>query len=154
MDPIGQRKLSTVFSQEVDNRLENEDLTYITAILDSLSKPESNSEELHESDYTIFTPEGVPTQATTKQMTLPRFNQHFNQNPTIKNSAAEKFSCFPTIQEDKHSELADYSDKEEDDRLDNEDTWSVSEEGENNFRSQNELATEGAEEDTALASIS
>jgi hypothetical protein len=141
------------FFQEEDNSLENEDLTYVTAILDSFSKPESNSEELNGSDYAIFTPEGAPTRATAKQMTPPNFNQHFNQNLTIKNSAAEKFSCFPTILEDKHSELADYSDEEEDDSLDNEDIWSESEEGENDFRFQSKLDTGEAEEDTALASI-
>jgi hypothetical protein len=57
------------FFLEEDNSLENEDLTYITTILDSFSKPESNSEELNESDYAIFTPEGAPTRATAKQMT-------------------------------------------------------------------------------------
>jgi hypothetical protein len=55
--------------------------------------------------------------------------------------------------ENEHSELADYSDQEEDHSLDNKDIWSESEEGESNFRSQNELDTEEAEEDTALASI-
>jgi len=83
----------------------------------------------------------------------PKFNQNFKQNLMIKNSAAEKFSCFPTILEDEHSELADYSDKEEDDSLDNEDIWSESEEGKNDFRTQIELDTEKAEEHPALASI-
>jgi hypothetical protein len=49
------------FFQEVDHSLENKGLTNITSILDSFSKPESNSEELNESDYAIFMPEGVPT---------------------------------------------------------------------------------------------
>ena len=42
----------------------------------------------------------------------------------IKNSGAENFSCFSTIWEEGPTELADYSDKEEDDSLDNEDTLS------------------------------
>ena len=54
---------------------------------------------------------------------------------------------------DKHSELADYSDNEEDDSLDNEDIWSESEEGEVNFETKSELDTEETAEDPAFTSI-
>jgi len=42
--------------KEEDDSLENEDLTYITSILDSFSKPRSNSDELNESGCAIITP--------------------------------------------------------------------------------------------------
>jgi len=60
----------------------------------------------------------------------PKFNQIFNQNSMSKHPATENFSCFPTIWEEGPTELADYSDEEEDNSLDNEDilserdTWS------------------------------
>jgi hypothetical protein len=79
--------------KEEDDNLDNGDLTYITAILESFSRPKSNSEQLN----AIFTPEGAPMQATVKQMTPPKFNpkfnQTFNQNSTSKHPAAENFSC-------------------------------------------------------------
>ncbi len=51
------------------------------------------------------------------------------------------------------TDLADYSDKEEVDSLDNEDILSESEEGEVDFETQSELDTEETEEDPAFASI-
>jgi hypothetical protein len=95
-----------IVKEEVDS-WDNEDLTYITSILDSFSKSKSNSDQLNDSDCAIFMPEGALTRATAKQMTPPKFNQKFNQNSTIKNSAAEKFSCFPTILEEGPTDLAD-----------------------------------------------
>jgi hypothetical protein len=41
-----------------------------------------------------------------------------------KHPGAENFSCFSTIWEERPTELADYSDEEEDDSLDNDDTLS------------------------------
>ncbi len=137
--------------EEEDDSLENEDLTYITSILASFSKPKLNSDE--ESDCAIFMPEGAQTRVTAKQMTPPKFNQKFNQNLTIRNSTAGRFSCFPTILEEGPTEPADYSDEEEDNSLDNEDILSESEEGEVNFETQSELDTEETEEDPAFASI-
>jgi hypothetical protein len=60
-------------------------------------------------------------------MTLPEFNQKFNQTfnkkSTSRHSGAENFSCFTTIWEEGPTELANYySDEEEDDSLDNKDT--------------------------------
>jgi hypothetical protein len=53
-----------------------------------------------------------------------KFNQNFNKNSTRGRSGAENFICFTTIWEEGHTELADYySDEEEDDSLDNKDTW-------------------------------
>jgi hypothetical protein len=111
-----------------DDSLDNGELTYITTILDSFSRPKSNSQQPNASDYPTFTPEGAPTRATAKQMTPPKFNQKFNQTfnqkSTSKHRTAENFSCFQTIWEEGPTELADYSDEEEDDSVDNEDTWS------------------------------
>jgi hypothetical protein len=86
-------------------------------------------------------------------MMPPQFSQKFNHNLTIKNSAKEKFSCFPTIVEEGPTELVDYSDKEKDDSLDNEDILSKSEEGEVDFETKSELDTEETAEDPAFTSI-
>jgi hypothetical protein len=86
-------------------------------------------------------------------MMPPQLNQKFNHNLTIKNSAKEKFSCFPTIVEEGPTELVDYSDKEKDDSLDNEDILSKSEEGEVDFETKSELDTEETAEDPAFTSI-
>ncbi len=53
-----------------------------------------------------------------------KFNQNFNNNSTSEHSEPEKFSCFTTIWEEGHTEVAEYySDEEEDNSLDNENTW-------------------------------
>jgi len=44
--------------KEEDDSLDNEDLTYITSILASFSRPKSHSEQPNELDCTIFMPEG------------------------------------------------------------------------------------------------
>jgi hypothetical protein len=107
--------------------LDDGDLTYITAILGSFSRPKSNSEPTSTSNYAMFTPEGAPTRASARQMTPPKFNQKFiqtfNKNSTSEHSGAENFSCFPTIWQEGPTELADYyPDEEGDDSLDKEDT--------------------------------
>jgi hypothetical protein len=115
--------------KEKDDSLDDGDMTYITAILESFSRPKSNSEPTSASNYAKFTPEGAPTQAPARQMTLPEFNQKFyqtfNKKSTSNHSEAENFSCCTIIWEEGTTELADYySDEEEDDSLDNEDTRS------------------------------
>jgi hypothetical protein len=47
--------------KEEDDSLNDGDLTYITAILESFSRPKSNSAPTSASNYAMFTPEGVPT---------------------------------------------------------------------------------------------
>jgi len=96
--------------EEEEDSLENEDLTFITSILDSFSRPKSNSNKLNESSCGIFPPEGAPMRATAKQMMPPKFNHKFNQNLTIKNPATEKVSYFPTIEEEEAGELSDRED--------------------------------------------
>jgi len=74
--------------------LADENLTYITSILASFSRPKSQSRQQNKLDCAIFTPEGTPTQAPAKQVTPPKFNQKFNQESMIENSEAENFICF------------------------------------------------------------
>jgi hypothetical protein len=169
--------------KEEDDSLDDGDLTYITAILESFSRPKSNSEPTSTSNYAMFTPEGTLTRAPARQMMPPEFNQKFNQTfnkkLTSKHSGAENFSCFTTIWEEGHTELADYySDEEEDDSLDNEDTrcekttwnefdleelgeisdeedtWSEAEPDEFEFETQNEVDYEEPGDRTTCTGIS
>jgi hypothetical protein len=112
-------------------------------------------------------------------MTPQKFNQTFNKNSTSKHSGAENFSCFPTIWEEGPTELADYySDEEEDNSLDyedtrcekdtwnkfnleelgeisdKEDTWSEAEPNEFEFETQNEVDYEEPGDKTAFTGIS
>jgi hypothetical protein len=118
--------------KEEDDSLDDGDLTYITAILNSFSRPKLNSEQPSASSYTTFTPEGAQAQALAQTMTPPKFNQKFNQKLTIYDTGARNFSCFSNFEEEGTTELADYFSDKEDDSLDYEDptgesdTWSQS----------------------------
>jgi hypothetical protein len=106
--------------------LDDGDLTYITAILNSFSKPKLTCEQ------TPFSPEGALTRAPIQTMTPPKFNQNFNQNLTSYDSEDKDFSCFSNFEEEGTTKLEDYFSDEEDDNLDNEDlssendSWSQS----------------------------
>ncbi len=117
-------------------------MTFITSVLDSFSKPKSKATKLNGSCYEILTPEGVPMQAEAKQMMPRKFNQKFNQNLMRKNSATNKFSRFPTIEEEGASK---FSDKE--------DTQSESDQEEFEFETPSEVYTEEAEGETSFTSI-
>jgi hypothetical protein len=65
--------------KEENDSLDNGDLTYITAILESFSRPKSNPEPTSASSHAMFTPESTLTQAPARQMMPPEFNQKFNQ---------------------------------------------------------------------------
>jgi hypothetical protein len=108
--------------EEEDDSLDDGDLTYITAILESFSRPKSNSKQPSASNFATFTPEGAQARAQAQPMTLPKFNQKFNQKLTSYDSEVRKFSCFSNFEEEGTTELADYFTDEEDDSLDNEDT--------------------------------
>jgi hypothetical protein len=150
-EPEWAEELEEYLDEEKDDSLESEDITFITSVLNSLSNSKSEASKLNRADYAILTPEGVTTRA--KHTTPHKFNQKFNQNSTIRSSAPHPFSCFPTILEERPSELADYSDEEEDDSLDNEDTLSESEEEEFDFETQSEFDNKDSEEDPTFASI-
>jgi hypothetical protein len=112
--------------------LDDEDLTYIPAILGSLSWPTSNSQRPIAASCATLTAEGVQVQAQVQLMPPPKFNQKFNQKFTIYNSEARKFSCFLNFEEEGTAEFADYFSDEEDNSLHKEDstgesdTWSQS----------------------------
>jgi hypothetical protein len=108
--------------KEEDDSLDDEDLTYITAILNSFSRPKLNSEQPSASSYTAFTPQGTRARAPAQTMPLPKSNQKFNQKLTIYDTGARNFSCFSNFEEEGTTELADYFSDEEDNSLDNEDT--------------------------------
>jgi hypothetical protein len=124
--------------EEEDDSLENEDLAFITSVLDSFSRPKSKSTKLNESGCAILTPEGTPMQAKAKPMTP----QKFNQNSMIKNSATEKFNCFPTIQEEGAGEFSE-----------EEDTLSEIDPEEFEFETQSEVDTEETGNETPFQGI-
>jgi hypothetical protein len=101
--------------------LDDGDLTYITAILNSFSKPKFNREKSSGSELQPFTPEGALTRTPAQIMTPPKFNQKFNQNSTSYDSEERKFSCFSNFEEEGTTELADYFSDNEEDSLDDED---------------------------------
>jgi hypothetical protein len=104
-----------------ENTLDDEDLAYITTILDSFAKPKLNDP---------VSPEGAPMRAPTRPTMPPKFNQQFNQNSTSHGSEDENFSYFSNFEEKGHTDLADYFSDQEDDCRDNKslssegDTWS------------------------------
>jgi hypothetical protein len=100
--------------KEEDDSWDNGDLTYITAILESFSGPKSNSKLPSASNYALFPPEGAQTRAQARPTKPPKFNQNFNQKPTIFNYDERNFSCFSNFEEEGTTELADYFSNEED----------------------------------------
>jgi hypothetical protein len=88
--------------KEEDDSLENEDLAFITSVLESFSRHKSKATKPSKPYYAISTPEGVPAQIDATKMTP----QKFNQNSTSESSATEKFSCFPTIEEEGAGEFS------------------------------------------------
>ncbi len=118
--------------KEEDDSLDDRDLTYITAILNSFSKPKFNREKSSDSELQPFTPEGALMCVPAQIMTPPKFNQKFNQNLTSCHSEERRFSCFSNFEEEGTTELAEYFSDEEEDSLDDEDqksesdTWSQS----------------------------
>jgi hypothetical protein len=96
--------------KEEDDSLENEDLTYITSVLNSFSNTKSGASKLNGACYEILTLEGATALAEAKHTTPQRFNQKFNQNLMMKSSATNQFNCFPTIEEEGASEFSDKED--------------------------------------------
>jgi hypothetical protein len=118
--------------KEEDDSLDNGDLAYITAILNSFSKPKFNRKESNDPELQPFTPEGALTRAPAQMMTPPKFNQKFNQNSMSYDHEERNFSCLSNLEEEGTTDLADYFSDEEEDSLDDEDqrsesdTWSQS----------------------------
>jgi hypothetical protein len=116
--------------QEEDDSLDDGDLAYINAILNSFSKPKFNHENSNGPELQLFTPEGTLMRALAPIRPPPKFNQKFNQNLMNYGSEEENFSYFSNFEEEGPTDLADYFSDEEDDSLDEEDlssesdTWS------------------------------
>ncbi len=68
--------------KEEDDSLDDGDLAYINAILNSFSKPKFNHEKSNDPELQLFTPEGALMRAPAPIRTPPKFNQNFNQNLT------------------------------------------------------------------------
>ncbi len=103
--------------KQEDDSLDDEDLSYITYILGSLSKPKL---------IDPFSPEGALSRAPTQMTPPPKCNQKFNQNSTSYSSKDKNFSYFSNFEQEGQTDLADYFSDEEDDNLDNEDLSSES----------------------------
>jgi hypothetical protein len=109
--------------EEEDDSLDDGDLAYIHAILNSFSRPKFNHEKSNGPELPLFTPEGALTCVLPPIKTPPKFNQKFNQNSTSYSSEDENLSYFSNFEEKGPTDLADYfSDKLEDDSLDEEDS--------------------------------
>jgi hypothetical protein len=107
--------------EEEEDTLNDEDLAYITTMMNSFSKPKFINPD---------SPEGAPVRTPNQPTTPPKFNQQFNQNSTSQGSEYENFSYFSNFEKKGHTDLVDYFSDEEDDSWDNEslssesDTWS------------------------------
>jgi hypothetical protein len=82
-----------------EDTLDDEDLAYITTILDSFAKPKL---------IDPVSPEGAPMRVPTRPMTPPKFNQQVNQNSTNCGSDESHFNYFSNVEEEGTSELGDY----------------------------------------------
>ncbi len=108
--------------KEEDDSLDDKDLAYINAMLNSFSKPKFNHEKSNSPELQLFTPEGALMRALAPIRRPPKFNQKFNPNSTSHGSEEETISYFSNFEEEGPTDLADYfSDEEEDDSLDEED---------------------------------
>ncbi len=145
-EPHWTEELEDYLDEEEDDSLENEDLTFITSVLDSLSNTKSGAPRLNQAGCEILTPEGATARAQAQHMTRQKFNQifnqKFNQNLMIKSSMTDLFSCYPTILEEGTSVLSD-----------GEDILSESEEEEFEFKTHSEVDTEEAEDETTFTSF-
>jgi hypothetical protein len=107
---------------EQNDHLDDGDLEYINAILNSFSKPNYKHKKSNGLKLESFTPEDTPTRAPAPIRTPQQFNLKFNQNSTRHGSEEEDFSYFSNIEEEGSTDLGNYfSDDEEDDNWDEED---------------------------------
>jgi hypothetical protein len=135
--------------KEEDDSLENEDLAFITSVLESFSRHKSKATP-SKPFYAIFsTPEGALAQTKASRRTPHKFNQNstmtpqkFNQDLTSESSATGKFSCFPTIGEEGAGGFSD-----------EEDTQSEIDPEEVEFETQSEIDTEDTEAETTFQGI-
>jgi hypothetical protein len=110
-----------------NDHLDDGDLEYINAILNSFSRDRGTHTNSNNSKLESFTPEDALACALASPTTPSEFNLKFNQNPMTRGSREDHFSYFSNVEEDGTSELGDYfSDDEENDTWDSEDLTSES----------------------------
>jgi hypothetical protein len=98
------------------DHLDDEDLEYINAILNSFSEQNCYHKNLKKLQLENFTPDDALTRALTPMQMPQEFNLKFNQNLTSCGPKEDDFSYFSTIEEEGPTKLGDYfSDDEEDD---------------------------------------
>jgi hypothetical protein len=85
--------------KEEDGSLDDGDLAYINAILNSFSKPKFKHENSNSPELQLFTPEGALMRALAPIRMPPKFNQKFNQNSTSYGSEGENLSYFANFEE-------------------------------------------------------
>jgi hypothetical protein len=83
--------------KEEDDSLDDKDLAYINAILNSFSKTRFNHENSNGPELPIFTPEGALTCALAPIRPPPKFNKKFNQNLTSCDSSKKTSVTFQTL---------------------------------------------------------
>ncbi len=106
-------------ANERDDHLDEGDLEYINAILNSLSKQNNTHKNSNHLQLKSLNPGAALTRALAPLETPPEFNLKFNQNLTSRGTEDNHFSYFPNVEEEEHTELGDYfSDDEEDDSVD------------------------------------
>jgi hypothetical protein len=112
---------------EQDYHLDDWDLEYIDAILNSFSRQGFNHKKSNGLKLESFIPGDALMRALAPIGTPQEINLKFNQNPTSCGSKEENFSYFSNVEEKGPTELGNYfSDDEDDDSWDEEDLSSES----------------------------
>ena len=94
--------------------MDNEDWTYINAILNSSSGDRDKIEKLNYPRVPLLTPESVRQSAPAPRHASIKFDQKFNQNPTTCKHGDKNVSCLTKLKEEDSISLADYFSDEED----------------------------------------
>jgi hypothetical protein len=90
---------------EQDDHLDDEDLEYINAILNSFPRQNFNRKHSNGLNLESFTPGDARTRALAPIRTPQEFNLKFNQNLTSRGSKEEKFSYFSNVEEEGPTDL-------------------------------------------------
>jgi hypothetical protein len=105
-----------------DDHLDDGDLEYIDAILNSCSRQDFNHKSSNDPKLESFTPGDALTHVLAPIGMPQEINLKFNQNLTSCGSKEENFSYFSNIEEEGPTDLVNYfSDDEDDDSWDEED---------------------------------
>jgi hypothetical protein len=112
-------------ADERADHLDDGDLEYINAMLNSFSRQNGNHENSNHIKLESFPPEDALTRVHAPRRMPQEFNLKFNQNSTTRGSETNHFSCLSNVEDEGPTELEDYfSDDEEEDSWDEEDLTS------------------------------